>query len=86
MAVFNKFNIFASDILDVVHDLLGTSPGTDCDQLAIYLSNATPDASLDAVKADLAEIATGNGYTGPINVPNQQGTASYGVKLRREES
>ena len=29
----------------------------------IYLSNTTPSASLDAVKADLAEIAGGNGYT-----------------------
>lgn len=31
--------------------------------LKCYLSNATPSASLDAVKADLAEIAGGNGYT-----------------------
>jgi len=31
--------------------------------LRVYLSNDAPSASLDAVKADLAEIAGGNGYT-----------------------
>lgn len=31
--------------------------------LRVYLSNDIPSASLDAVKADLAEIAGGNGYT-----------------------
>jgi len=79
MAAFNKFEIFASDILDKVHDLLGTTPGTDSEQLDIYLSNATPDAAADAVKADLAEITQENGYTGPVAVPNQQGTASSGT-------
>ena len=29
----------------------------------VYLSNATPSTSADAVKADLAEISSGNGYT-----------------------
>ncbi len=29
----------------------------------MYLSNATPSASADLVKADLAEISAGNGYT-----------------------
>lgn len=39
-----------------VHDL-------NADTLRVYLSNTTPDAALDLVKADLAEIAGGNGYT-----------------------
>jgi hypothetical protein len=38
--------------------------------LNVYLSNATPSASGDAVKADLAEISTGNGYTGPVDTQN----------------
>lgn len=79
MEVYNKFQVTVSDMLDQVHDLLGTTPGTDCNQLQIYLSNTTPDAAADNVKADLAEIATGNGYSGPINVPNQSGTASTGT-------
>jgi hypothetical protein len=33
------------------------------DQLNVYLSNAVPSASADSVKADLAEISAGNGYT-----------------------
>lgn len=58
MAAFNKFNIFSEDLSEGVHQLhaLGHT-------LKVYLSNTTPDAALDAVKADLAEITGGNGYT-----------------------
>jgi hypothetical protein len=38
-----------------VHDL-------NADTLKVYLSNTTPDAAADAVKADLAEITPQNGY------------------------
>lgn len=55
MAVFNKFHCAAQDIGRKVHDLHN-------DALKVYLTNATPDPALDAVKADLAEIAAGNGY------------------------
>lgn len=63
MASYNKFEQFAQDLCEKVHNL-------SADQLDIYLSNATPSASADAVKADLAEIATGNGYTGPQDTQN----------------
>ena len=63
MAAFNKFNQFVQDLAEKVHNL-------SADQVEVYLSNATPDAALDAVKADLAEIATGNGYTGPQDTQN----------------
>lgn len=45
----------------------------------MYLSNAVPSASLDAVKADLAEIATGFGYTGPQDTLNTgaEATGTY---------
>lgn len=58
------------------HDLFG-SPTTD--DVKIYLSNTAPSASADHVKADLAEIATGNGYTGPIEPANCNGTRSGGT-------
>lgn len=63
MAAFNKFQQFVQDLAEKVHNLT-------TDQVEVYLSNATPSASLDAVKADLAEISTGNGYTGPQDSQN----------------
>jgi hypothetical protein len=57
MAAYNKFNQFVEDVALGVHNL-------DTGALKCYLSNAAPSASADAIKADLAEIAGGNGYTG----------------------
>lgn len=58
MASFNKFNQFVEDLGDGIHQLKAAGH-----TLKIYLSNTVPSASLDAVKADLAEIGAGNGYT-----------------------
>lgn len=69
MAAFNKFQDFAEALCEKIHDL-------SADTLNVYLSNTTPSASLDAVKADLAEIATGNGYTGPVDTQNTGAEAS----------
>lgn len=73
MASFNKFEQFARDFADGVHDF-------DLHTVNVYLSNATPSAAGDAIKTDLAEIATGNGYTGPVDTQNDVtstgGTAS----------
>lgn len=56
MATYNKFQGFVGYLgLGAVN--------LNTDTLRVYLSNATPSASLDDVKADLAEIAGGNGYT-----------------------
>jgi len=63
MASFNKFENFTEDLATKVHNL-------HSDTLAVYLSNATPDAAADEVKADLVEISTGNGYTGPQDTQN----------------
>lgn len=63
MASFNKFEQFVQDLCEKVHNL-------SSDQVEVYLSNATPSTSADAVKADLAEISTGNGYTGPQDTAN----------------
>lgn len=73
MASFNKFQQFVEDLGNKVHDLVGTDDTLEC-----YLSNATPSASLDAVKADLVEISTGNGYTGPQDTQNN-GSESGGT-------
>ena len=63
MAAFNKFQQFVEDLGLGVHNL---NTGT----LNVYLSNAAPSAAADAIKTDLAEIATGNGYTGPVDTQN----------------
>lgn len=63
MATYNKFNQFVQDLAEKVHSL-------SADQVEVYLSNTTPDAAADLIKTDLAEIATGNGYTGPQDTQN----------------
>lgn len=40
------------------------------------MSNATPSASLDDVKTDLAEITNQNGYTAPVDTTNTYSEAS----------
>lgn len=65
MAVANKFNILSEDLAEGVHQFHAAGH-----TLRVYLSNTTPDAAADAVKADLAEIATGNGYTGAVDTQN----------------
>lgn len=73
MAAYSKFNIFVEDVMNKIHDLFGTN-----DTTRVYLSNTTPDAAADAVKADLAEISTGNGYSGAVDTQND-GTRSTGT-------
>lgn len=75
MASYNKFEVFVEDLLSGVHNFAAAG-----DAFEAYLSNAAPSASADAVKADLAEISTGNGYTGAVDIQNDVtrtgGTAS----------
>ena len=67
MATFNKFNSFITAVAAGTHaGFLNAST----DVVNVYLSNAAPSASADSVKADLAEISTGNGYTGPVDIQN----------------
>jgi len=56
MAAFNKFETFVGDLGLGVHNL-------NTDTFKVFLTNGAPSASLDSVKADLTEIAAGNGYT-----------------------
>ena len=78
MAAYEKFEVFAGDLLGGVHDLLGTNPGTDCNACSVYLSNATINLATHEVKTDVADITAENGYTGPIPITNN-GTRSGGT-------
>jgi hypothetical protein len=55
VATFTKFNSFVEAVAEKVHNL-----GTDT--LKVMLCNTAPVAA-NTVKADLTEIAAGNGYT-----------------------
>ena len=63
MAVFNKFQHFVTDLAEKIHQ-------SNTDTWNIYLSNTAPNVSTNAIKTDLAEISTGNGYSGPVDTQN----------------
>lgn len=71
MASFNKFQAFVENLAEGKFNL-------GSDTLKVYLSNATPSASADAVKADLAEISSGNGYTAGGNSATISSSAQSG--------
>jgi len=79
MAAFQKFHAFVEALAEKKHDL-------GADTLKVYLSDATPSASADAVKADLAEITVGvDGYTAGGNTcsttSSAQTTGTYKLVL-----
>lgn len=57
MVAYNKFEDFVEQLCTAKHDFTGAG-----DVFKVYLSNAVPSASLDAIKTDLAEITAQNGY------------------------
>ena len=57
MAAFNKFNVFARDVGQSVHNLQAAGH-----LLKVYASNVAPIAGTHAVKSDIAEITAQNGY------------------------
>ena len=77
MASFNKFNAFVADMANKVHNL-------GSDTLKVMLTNTAPAAS-NAVKADITEIAAGNGYaaggTPATLVSSAQSGGTYTLKL-----
>ncbi len=73
MATYNKFNQFSDDLCSGVHNFASHT-------IKAYLSNTAPDAAADAVKADLAEISAGNGYSaGGVTVTVSSVTQSSGT-------
>lgn len=72
MAAFNKFQDFPEQVLKGVHNFSAHS-------FKILLTNAAPVAT-NTVKADLTEIAAGNGYTaGGLAVDSVTLTETGGV-------
>lgn len=66
MAVFNRYNCFAEDLANKLHDLFGTT-----DTLKVLLSNTAPNAATHLTKSDATEISAGFGYTaGGIDIDN----------------
>ncbi len=73
MVAYNKFDIFVEDLMNKVHQLIGTE-----DAIEVYLSNAAP-ATTNALKSQVAEITNENGYAAPVGVtPNgSRSTGTY---------
>ena len=67
MAAFNKFNSFVEALAEKVHNL-------GSDTLKVMLTNTAPVAT-NSVKADLTEIAAGNGYTAGGNTASVTSSA-----------
>ena len=77
MPAFNKFNAFVADVANKVHNL-------GADTLKVMLTDTAP-AAANAVKADIAEIAAGNGYAAggaaAALVSSGQAAGLYTLKL-----
>jgi hypothetical protein len=77
MASFVKFDSFVEALAEGKHNFA-------VDSLKVMLTNTAP-ASTDSVKADLTEIATGNGYTAGGNAvlvtSSAQVSGTYALKL-----
>jgi hypothetical protein len=72
MATYTKFNQFVQDLCTRVHNV-------DTDSLKIMLTNTAPLAT-NAVKADITEIAAGNGYpAGGIQAVFSSGAQTSGI-------
>lgn len=72
MAVGNKFNQFIADVYNGVHNLSSNT-------IRAYLTNVAP-AATNSVKADIAEIAAGNGYTaGGVTIAVVSSTQTAGT-------
>lgn len=69
MASYNKIQGFVGYL-----GLAGVNCNTDT--FKGYLSNATPSASADDVKGDIAEITNQNGYTAPVDAQNTYSEAT----------
>lgn len=71
MAVYNKFNQFVKNLADGVHQF-------STHTFKVMLTNVAP-VSTNQVKADLTEIAAGNGYTAGGATVTMSVTVSGGV-------
>lgn len=63
MATFNKFQAFVENLAEGVHNLGSNT-------LKVMLVNSPAPVNTNSVKADLTEIAAGNGYTAGGGTPS----------------
>lgn len=78
-AAFNKFQSFVTkDSAGVFANALNA----DTDVIKAYLSNTAPNAATMTVKADLAEIGAGNGYSaGGVDTQNAATTTTGTISV-----
>lgn len=76
MASYNKFNATVEFLMNKEMDLFGTA-----EVINVYLTNNAPSASADSVYADLAQLGTGNGYSGPVDTQNDSTRTTGTVTL-----
>lgn len=76
MATFFKFESFLTAVAAGTH---ANALNASTDTVKAYLSNATPSASADLLKADLAEISAGFGYTAGGADTNNSASTTSGV-------
>jgi len=77
MAAYNKFNSFVEYLCDKIIDIFGSPPG---DTFMIMLVNSPAPVATNTVKANLTEIAAGNGYAaGGSALVSPTGTRAAGT-------
>lgn len=76
MAAYVKFDSYGEALHRGVHQWHAAGH-----TFRVYLTNATPNAATHTVKADLAEIAAGNGYAGAADIQNDVSRAGGTTSL-----
>lgn len=76
MAAYVKFNVFVEDLTNAIHDLFGSPIGH---VLKLMLVNAPAPVATNSLKADLTEIAAGNGYSAGGTALSANGTRTTGT-------
>jgi len=74
MASFVKYEQFANDLGDKVHDLVGTD-----DTLKVALTNTAPTVATDATLSNITEITAQNGYSAGGSDTQNSGSESGGT-------
>jgi hypothetical protein len=76
MVAYQKFNVFVEDLTNKIHDLFGSPIG---DTLKLMAVNSPAPVATNSVKADLTEIAAGNGYSAGGTAVSANGTRAAGT-------
>lgn len=78
MAAFVKYEQFAEDLAQKVHDLFGTA-GSGADTLKVALTNTAPNVATHVTLSSITEIGAGNGYSAGGAAATNVGTRSGGI-------